>query len=53
MYMFIIIGSDVEGVGEMFWVLNLDFKNLLLNEDGLINYKEDFFEKEINFIVSG
>lgn len=49
----IITGSDAEGAGEMFKVTNLDLKNTPLNEDGSINYKEDFFEKETNLTVSG
>ena len=49
----IITGSDAEGAGEMFRVSNLDPKNPPLNEDGSINYKEDFFEKETNLTVSG
>lgn len=49
----IITGSDAEGAGEMFRVSNLDAKNPPLDENGNINYKEDFFEKETNLTVSG
>tara|TARA_R100000935_G_scaffold13736_4_gene27529 strand:+ start:110948 stop:112390 length:1443 start_codon:yes stop_codon:yes gene_type:complete len=49
----IITGSDAEGAGEMFKVTNLDIKNTPLHEDGTVNYKEDFFEKETNLTVSG
>lgn len=49
----IITGSDAEGAGEMFRVSNLDMKNPPLDENGSINYKEDFFEKETNLTVSG
>lgn len=49
----IITGSDAEGAGEMFRVTTLDAKNPPLNEDGTVNYKEDFFEKESNLTVSG
>lgn len=49
----IITGSDAEGAGEMFKVSTLDAKNPPLNEDGEINYKEDFFGKETNLTVSG
>ncbi|WP_432412559.1 asparagine--tRNA ligase [Rasiella sp. SM2506] len=49
----IITGSDAEGAGEMFKVTNFDLKNAPLNEDGSVNYKEDFFEKETNLTVSG
>ncbi|OUS01349.1 asparagine--tRNA ligase [Flavobacteriales bacterium 33_180_T64] len=49
----IITGSDAEGAGEMFRVSALDPKNPPLNDDGEINYKEDFFGKETNLTVSG
>ena len=49
----IITGSDAEGAGEMFKVTQLDLHNLPKNEDGSINYKEDFFGKETNLTVSG
>lgn len=49
----IVTGSDAEGAGETFRVTNLDSKNPPLNEDGSVNYKEDFFGKETNLTVSG
>ena len=49
----IITGSDAEGAGEMFRVSNLDPINPPLDENGQVNYKEDFFEKETNLTVSG
>ncbi len=49
----IITGSDAEGAGEMFRVTNLDAKHPPLDDDGTINYKEDFFGKETNLTVSG
>ncbi len=49
----IITGSDAEGAGEMFRVSTLNQKNPPLNEDGSINFKEDFFGKETNLTVSG
>ncbi len=49
----IITGSDAEGAGEMFRVTGLDAKNPPLDENGDVNYKEDFFEKETNLTVSG
>ena len=49
----IITGSDAEGAGEMFQVTALDLKDPPKNEDGSINYKEDFFNKETNLTVSG
>jgi asparaginyl-tRNA synthetase len=49
----IITGSDAEGAGEMFRVTNLDPIKPPLNEDGTVNYKEDFFGKGVNLTVSG
>ena len=49
----IITGSDAEGAGEMFHVTNFDIANPPKNEDGSINYTEDFFGKETNLTVSG
>ncbi len=49
----IITGSDAEGAGEMFRVTTLSAKNPPLNEDGTVNFKEDFFGKETNLTVSG
>jgi asparaginyl-tRNA synthetase len=49
----IITGSDAEGAGETFQVTSLDLNNLPKNDDGSINYKEDFFGKETNLTVSG
>jgi asparaginyl-tRNA synthetase len=49
----IITGSDAEGAGEMFRVSTLDPKNPPLNEDGTIDYSQDFFGKETNLTVSG
>jgi asparaginyl-tRNA synthetase len=49
----IITGSDAEGAGEMFSVSTLDKKNPPLNEEGEIDFKEDFFGKETNLTVSG
>jgi asparaginyl-tRNA synthetase len=49
----IITGSDAEGAGQMFRVTILDLKNPPLNENGTINFREDFFGKETNLTVSG
>lgn len=49
----IITGSDAEGAGEMFQLTSLNLKNPPKNDDGSINYKEDFFGKETNLTVSG
>lgn len=49
----IITASDAEGAGEMFRVSTIDPDNIPRNEDGSINYKEDFFGKATNLTVSG
>ncbi|MCK8481031.1 asparagine--tRNA ligase [Psychroserpens algicola] len=49
----IITGSDAEGAGEMFRVSALDAKHPPLDDDGNVNYKDDFFGKETNLTVSG
>jgi asparaginyl-tRNA synthetase len=49
----LITGSDCEGAGEMFRVSTLDMENLPLNDEGKVNYKEDFFGKETFLTVSG
>lgn len=49
----IITASDAEGAGEMFHVTTLDLKNPAKNEDGTVNFKEDFFGKSTNLTVSG
>lgn len=49
----IITGSDAEGAGEMFRVTTMDPIDPSRNEDGSINWKDDFFGKETNLTVSG
>ena len=49
----VITGADAEGAGEMFQVTSLPLDNLPKNDDGSINYKEDFFGKHTNLTVSG
>ena len=49
----IITGSDAEGAGELFKVTTLNLENIPRNEDGKIDFKIDFFEKETNLTVSG
>ncbi len=49
----IITGSDAEGAGEMFRVSTLDPKNPPRNENGEVDYSQDFFGKETNLTVSG
>ena len=49
----IITASDAEGAGETFHVTAFDLENIPKNEDGSINYKDDFFGKATNLTVSG
>jgi|SRR5690348_554284 asparaginyl-tRNA synthetase len=49
----IITASDAEGAGETFHVTNFDLERPAKNEDGSINYKEDFFGRATNLTVSG
>lgn len=49
----IITASDAEGAGEMFRVTALPFDETPRNEDGSVNFKEDFFGKSTNLTVSG
>jgi asparaginyl-tRNA synthetase len=49
----IITGSDAEGAGEMFRVTTLDPITPPLNEQGTVDFKQDFFGKETNLTVSG
>jgi asparaginyl-tRNA synthetase len=49
----IITGSDAEGAGAMFRVTTLDAQNPPRDEQGHIDYKEDFFGRETNLTVSG
>lgn len=49
----IITGSDAEGAGEMFHVTTIDPSDPPKNEDGSVNYKEDFFGKPVSLTVSG
>ena len=45
--------SDCEGAGEMFRVTNFDLANIPKNEDGSVDYSQDFFGKAANLTVSG
>ncbi|NQE78645.1 asparagine--tRNA ligase [Pantoea ananatis] len=49
----LITASDTEGAGEMFRVSTLDMENLPRNEQGKVDYSEDFFGKEAFLTVSG
>ncbi|MBR0416893.1 MAG: asparagine--tRNA ligase [Firmicutes bacterium] len=49
----IITASDAEGAGLMFHVTNFDLENVPKNEDGSVDYSQDFFGKSANLTVSG
>ncbi len=49
----LITGSDCEGAGEMFRVSTLDMENLPRNDEGNVDYNQDFFGKETFLTVSG
>ena len=49
----IITGSDCEGAGEMFQVTTLPLNELPQNEDGSVDFSQDFFGHATNLTVSG
>ena len=49
----IITASDAEGAGSMFSVTTLDAANPPRNEEGKIDYTQDFFGMQTNLTVSG
>ena len=49
----IITASDAEGAGAMFKVTTLDLKNTPENENGDIDFNQDFFGRPTNLTVSG
>ena len=49
----IITGSDCEGAGEMFQVTTMDLNNLPKDDQGNVDYTQDFFGKMTNLTVSG
>lgn len=49
----IITSSDCEGAGEMFHVTTLNLEDIPKNEDGSVNYDEDFFGRQTSLTVSG
>ncbi len=49
----IITASDAEGAGEMFHVTTFKANKAPVNENGQVDFKEDFFGKETSLTVSG
>jgi asparaginyl-tRNA synthetase len=49
----IITASDAEGAGEMFHVTTFDINKAPKNEDGSVDYSQDFFGRETALTVSG
>ena len=49
----LITGSDCEGAGEMFQVTTMDLTNVPKNDDGSVDFSQDFFGKPTNLTVSG
>lgn len=49
----LITASDCEGAGEMFRVTTFDIANPPRNEDGTIDFSQDFFGKPTSLTVSG
>lgn len=49
----LITSSDCEGAGEMFQVTTLNLNDIKKNEDGSVDYSDDFFAKPTNLTVSG
>ncbi len=48
-----VTSSDCEGAGEMFTVTNFDLENLPKNDQGKVDYSQDFFGKHAYLTVSG
>ncbi|MEG1685231.1 MAG: asparagine--tRNA ligase [Bacteroides sp.] len=49
----LITASDCEGAGQMFQVTTMNLYDLKKNEDGTINYDNDFFGRQASLTVSG
>lgn len=49
----IITASDAEGAGEMFRITTIDPQKPPLNEQGRVDYGQDFFGRRTNLTVSG
>jgi asparaginyl-tRNA synthetase len=49
----IITASDCEGAGAMFQVTTLDLNDVPRNDEGTVDYAQDFFGKQCSLTVSG
>ena len=49
----ILTSSDAEGAGEMFNVNSFDLQNIPKNDDGTVDFSQDFFGKPAHLTVSG
>lgn len=49
----IITGADAEGAGEMFRVSTLNLEDVPKDDDGNVDFTDDFFGKEAHLTVSG
>ncbi|MCQ2058902.1 MAG: asparagine--tRNA ligase [Bacteroidaceae bacterium] len=49
----LITASDCEGAGQMFQVTTMDLNNLPKNEEGKVDFDQDFFGKPASLTVSG
>ena len=49
----LITATDAEGAGEAFQVTTMDLKNVPLDENKEVDYKQDFFGKETSLAVTG
>lgn len=49
----VITGADAEGAGEMFGVTNFDLNEIPRDENGNIDFSQDFFGRKTNLTVSG
>ena len=49
----LITASDCEGAGAMFQVTTLDINDVPRNEEGHVDYSQDFFGKQTSLTVSG
>lgn len=49
----LLTANDGEGAGEMFLTTTMDLNNIPKNEDGNVDYSNDFFGKKVGLTVTG